>query len=91
MLSVECQRQLVRLNSWLWLTSEIVSDYFGRYVGRNIAFSILVVAELRPAHTHFCGQTVLGEPRCLSTFPDLTPEFFLPRHCQYIDRRRLQM
>jgi hypothetical protein len=64
--------------------SKRLSD-FGSYVSRDIAFPILVVTELRPAHARFCGQVLLRDPGCLPSISDLPPEFSLPGHGQYID------
>jgi hypothetical protein len=35
---------------------------FGRYLSRNIAFSILVIAELCPAYACFCSELLLRDP-----------------------------
>ena len=37
---------------------------FGGYLSRNIALSILVIAELCPAHACFCSELLLRDPDC---------------------------
>jgi hypothetical protein len=37
---------------------------FGGYLGRNIAFSIFVIAELCSAHACFCSELLLRDPDC---------------------------
>jgi len=54
-------------------------------MSRNIAFSILVIAKLCSAHARFCSELLLGYPDRLSSYSDLSSEFLLPSHRQYID------
>jgi hypothetical protein len=64
---------------------------FGGYMSWNIAFSVLVIAELCTADAHLCSELRLGDPGSLSSHSDLSSEFLLPSHRQYIDRIKLSM